>query len=92
MSINGLQTLIWQAVVSDDFRAGVLNGRRAELLQSIELDPDEAAEILAIRTETLPDFANGILELIQSRYPKPAPAWLEQARAYAESTSTLADL
>ena len=79
MSLHGLQKLIWQAVVNDDFRTGMLNGRRAELIREVELDEEEAQRLLAIRTETLPDFANGVLEIMQARYPRPTPPWLENA-------------
>jgi hypothetical protein len=92
MSIHGLQKLIWQAVVDDDFRTGVLNGRRAELIREVELDEDEAKRILAIRTESLPDFANGVLEIMHTRYPRPAPPWLENAWSSSDTPSNFASL
>ena len=92
MSIHGLQKLIWQAVANEDFRTGVLNGRRDELIRQVELDDDEASQVLAIRTETLPDFANGILEIMQTRYPRPAPPWLEQAWNNSDTTTILGNI
>jgi hypothetical protein len=80
MSIHGLQTLIWQAVVDDDFRTGVLNGRRADLIEGIDLDDEEARQVMAIRTDTLPDFANVVFEIMQTRYKRPTPPWLERAQ------------
>jgi hypothetical protein len=91
MSLHGLQTLIWQAVVDEDFRAGVLNGRRADLIQGIDLDDDEARRVLAIRTDTLPDFANVVFEIMQSRYSRPAPHWLERS-SKTESTYSVSNL
>ncbi len=92
MSMHGLQKLIWQAVVNDDFRSGVLDGRRAELIREVELDEEEAKRILAISTETLPDFANGVLEIMQARYPRPAPPWLENVWSSSETPPTFANL
>ncbi len=92
MSLYGLQTLIWQAVVSDDFRKGVLNGQRAELITSLDLEADEAAQVMAIQTGTLPEFANGVLEIMHTRYPRPVPPWLERVWNTDESATTLPNL
>jgi hypothetical protein len=91
MSLHGLQTLIWQAVVDEDFRSGVLNGRRADLIQGLDLDDDEAKHVLAIRTESLPDFANTVFEIMQTRYSRPSPPWLERSRS-TESTYSIPHL
>lgn len=70
----GLNQLLGEAVVSDQFRAGLLNGRRAELVSDprFKLDPDEAAALLEIEADNLQDFALGV-ELYLSRR-KAAPA------------------
>jgi hypothetical protein len=91
MSLHGLQTLIWQAVVDDDFRAGMLNGHRADLLKGLDLDDEEANRVLAIRSDDLPDFANVVFEIMQTRYSRPEPAWLERSRK-AESAYSVSNL
>ncbi len=67
MSVRALQKLVGSAVISDNFRAGILNGRRAELLSAFDLDPDERAEVLAIEAKTVAEFAGAIEHLIGSR-------------------------
>jgi hypothetical protein len=67
--VNGLNKLLGEAVISDLFRAGLLNGRRAELLRDprFQLDPDETADLLAIKAETLKDFAIAVEDMIERR-------------------------
>jgi len=62
VSISGLNQLLGEAVVSDQFRAGLLNGRRAELVSDprFKLEPDEAAALLSIEADNLQDFAVGV--------------------------------
>ena len=62
MSISGLNQLLGEAVVSDQFRTGLLNGRRAELVTDprFKLEPDEAAALLSIEADNLQDFAVGV--------------------------------
>lgn len=62
MSIIGLNQLLGEAVVSDQFRSGLLNGRRAELVSDprFKLEPDEAAALLSIQADNLQDFAVGV--------------------------------
>lgn len=67
MSVRALQKLVGSAVISDNFRAGILNGRRAELLGAFDLEPDERAKVLAIEADTVAEFAGAIEELIGSR-------------------------
>lgn len=78
MSLYGLQTLVARSVISDSFRTAMLNGRRAELIRDLDLDPDEATQIMAIGADSLPDFANGVFEIMETRYPRPAPVWVER--------------
>jgi hypothetical protein len=62
VSIIGLNQLLGEAVVSDQFRAGLLNGRRAELVSDprFKLEPDETAALLSIEADNLQDFAVGV--------------------------------
>lgn len=76
MSIIGLNQLLGEAVVSDQFRAGLLNGRRAELVADprFKLEPDEAAALLSIEADNLQDFAVGVERYLSQRKTAPAPA------------------
>ena len=67
MSIPKLHDMVCQAVLSDTFRTGILNGRRAELLGKCGLEPDEIAEIMAIRANTLEEFSAALLQIIHTR-------------------------
>jgi len=67
MSVRSLDILVAKAVISDEFLAGILNGRRVELIRDFDLEPEEAASVLAIKAGTLADFAASIEEIIRSR-------------------------
>lgn len=73
----GLNQLLGEAVVSDQFRTGLLNGRRAELVcdPRFKLEPDEAAALLSIEADNLQDFAVGVeLYLSQRKAAQPSHA------------------
>ncbi len=74
MSISGLNQLLGEAVVSDQFRAGLLNGRRAELVSDprFKLEPDEAAALLSIEADNLQDFAVAVEIYLSQRKSAPA--------------------
>ena len=84
MSLMGLNQLLGEAVVSDQFRAGLLNGRRAELISDprFKLEPDETAALLSIEASNLAEFAVGVELYLNQRkgahavaaQPAPAPA------------------
>ena len=73
MSIIGLNQLLGEAVVSDHFRAGLLNGRRAELVTDprFKLDADEAAALLSIEADNLQDFAVAVEVYLSQRKSAP---------------------
>jgi hypothetical protein len=79
VSISGLNQLLGEAVVSDQFRAGLLNGRRAELVSDprFKLEPDEAAALLSIEADNLQDFAVGVELYLSQR---------KSAQGYSHST------
>ncbi|MBI3360185.1 MAG: hypothetical protein HY023_03650 [Chloroflexi bacterium] len=83
MSTRGLHTLVGRAVISDDFCTGMLNGRRAQLIREMDLEPDETDQVMAIRADSLPEFAAAVQEIILARDPWPAPAWLDLQEAQA---------
>ena len=64
MSILSLQKMVGRAVVSDEFRAGILNGRKAELIRDLDLDPEETAQVMAIRASTLAEFAAAVEQIV----------------------------
>ncbi len=69
MSIRGLNEVVGKAIISDSFRAGLLNGKRAEMLSQFEgqLDADEQQALLGIQAEAFSDFAAAIELLIAQR-------------------------
>ena len=69
MSVKGLNALVGRACISDLFRAGLMNGRRAELIRLPEFDfePDEARALLAIKADTFADFAAAVEHLVAQR-------------------------
>jgi hypothetical protein len=89
MSALILEQLVGKAVISDEFRAGLLNGRRAELIGSFGLEPDEVTAVMAIRASTLMEFAGAVEQLISGDEPAPLAAAYQQASgglgAYGQS-------
>jgi hypothetical protein len=72
MSATGLNKLIGQACISDTFQAGLMNGRRAELIREFELEADEAGALLAIRADSFADFAAVVEHMLeQARESRP---------------------
>lgn len=67
MSVRNLQIIVGKAVISDEFRAGILNGRRAELIRGFALDPEEEAAVMAIQADTLAEFAGAVEQIARSR-------------------------
>ena len=74
MSLRGMNEIIGKAVISDRFRAGLLNGKRAELIRQpeFELEPDEAMALMAIHAENLAEFAVAVEQLVEQREMRPA--------------------
>jgi hypothetical protein len=65
-----MKVMVTRAVTSDQFRKGMMNGRRAELIREYDLDPDEQAEIMAIRANTEAEFYGAMDRIIVSREPR----------------------
>jgi hypothetical protein len=72
MSIDALQLMVGRAVVSDEYRKGILNGRKAELIRELDLDPRESAAVLAIHASTLAEFAAAVDRIAK---PQRVPAF-----------------
>ena len=60
MSTKKLHRIVGKAIVSKKFREGILNGKRAELIQQFDLEAEEFGALMTIRADTLSDFARGI--------------------------------
>ncbi len=67
MSLRAMNVMVTRAVTSDQFRKGMINGRRAELIREYDLDPDEQAEIMAIQANTESEFYRAMDRIIISR-------------------------
>ncbi len=77
MSVTAMHKLIGHAVVSERFCAGLLNGRRAELLERFEFAPDEVEALMSIEARELPSFAAAVERLIATSVPTTAvPKWI----------------
>jgi len=77
MSVTAMNKLIGHAVVSERFCAGLLNGRRAELLERFEFAPDEVGALMAIEARELPAFAAAVERLTATSVPTTAmPMWV----------------
>jgi len=55
-----LHRIVGKAIVSEKFREGILNGKRAELIQQFNLETEEFGALMSIRAEKLSDFARGV--------------------------------
>ena len=67
MSLRAMNVMVTRAVTSDQFRKGMMHGRRAELIREYDLDPDEQAEIMAIQANTESEFYRAMDRIIISR-------------------------
>ncbi len=76
MSLRAMNVMVTRAVTSDQFRKGMINGRRAELIREYDLDPDEQAEIMAIQANTESEFYRAMDRIILSRATRPRRASL----------------
>ena len=64
MSTQNLQRLVGKAIISDTFRAGLLNGQRARLVSQFDLEPEEIKELMTIRAGTITEFAAAVEQII----------------------------
>jgi hypothetical protein len=83
MSARALEAIVGKAVVSDRFRAGILNGQRAELIRPFGLEPEETSAVLSIHAQDLSEFALAIEQLTLCEPSRPAArydAWRRSDR------------
>jgi hypothetical protein len=68
MSADGLNTLVGRACISELFQAELMmTGKRAELVQKFDIEPEEARALLGIQAETFADFAAEVEQLLAQR-------------------------
>jgi hypothetical protein len=70
-----LEDVVGSAIIDRDFRAGLLNGKRARLLSQFDLSPEEHQVLMNIRAESLESFARQLYGWVESQRAK-RPAYL----------------
>ena len=70
VSVRALEAIVGNAVVSERFRAGILNGQRGELIRPFGLGPEVTSAVMSIRARDLTEFALAIEQLTLSE-----PSW-----------------
>lgn len=87
MPARSFQAVVGTALTDTTFRKDLLNGSRRRVLQSFDLTGDELEAIMAIRAESLEEFAGALHTLLLQtqgqrelaplpllvRYPRRAP-------------------
>lgn len=67
MPYESLQAVIGAAVIDPNLRNALLNGSRPTVVQSFNLTSEEAEAIMAIRAETLEQFAGELDQWISNK-------------------------
>jgi len=62
MPTRKIDTLVWMALTDTSFREGLLNGKRRELVASLNLTEAERQAVMAVRAETLEAFAGALCQ------------------------------
>jgi hypothetical protein len=73
MSALALQSLIGAALTDTNFRLALLNGSRQRVLQGFPLSPEEIQTLMAIRADTLEQFASQAHQLLIGDAAEPQP-------------------
>ena len=75
MLYPALEEVVGQAIIDGEFRAGLLNCKRARLLSRFDLTPEEAQAVMSICAESLESFASQLYSWIetQQRRTRPMP-------------------
>lgn len=85
MSAYSLQTLIGTALTDASFRKALLNGSRRRLLQTFPFTSDEIEAIMAIRAESLEQFASELHQRFLAGVGEPELEPLPRLRRYSIS-------
>ncbi len=62
MPMRGVDELIWTALTDSTFRERLLNGHRHEVVASLSLTEAERQAVLAVKADTLDDFAGALCQ------------------------------
>lgn len=73
MAYESLQALVGTAVIDPGFRTALLNGTRRSALESFDLTIEEMNAVLAIRAETLAQFASQLHQWILKQQQQVEP-------------------
>jgi len=67
MAYPALEEVVGCAIIDREFRAGLLNGKRARLLGQFNLTPEENQLLLSIRADSLEAFAGQLYAWIEAQ-------------------------
>ena len=70
MLYPALEEIVGHAIIDREFRAGLLNGKRARLISQFNLTPEETQALMSIRADSLEAFASQLYRWIESQRPK----------------------
>ena len=62
-----LEEVVGNAIIDREFRAGLLNGKRARLIHRFNLSPEETQVIMNIRADSLESFAGQLHRWIEGQ-------------------------
>ena len=65
-----LEEAVGHAIIDQEFRAGLPNGKRARLLSQFNLTPDETQVLMSIRADSLEAFAGQLYRWIEAQQPR----------------------
>ena len=65
-----LEEVIGHAIIDREFLAGLLNGKRARLIEQFDLSPEEQQALMSIRAESLESFARQLVGWIEAQRPQ----------------------
>lgn len=68
-----LEEIIGHAIIDRDFCAGLLNGKRARLIDRFNLTPEETQALMSIHADSLEAFAGQLYRWIEAQQPRRRP-------------------
>ncbi len=81
MAYESLQAVVGTAVIDPGFRKALLNGSRQHVIMSFNLTREETAAVMAIRADSLEQFAGQLDQWISLVQGKPEPPRLVLPRS-----------
>ena len=70
MFYPALEEVVGRAIIDREFRAGLLNGKRAGLLKQFDLTSEEQQALMSIRADSLEAFAGQLYRWIEAQQPR----------------------